>query len=236
MRPLAFALLLAALPLPSSFAQEPKPGIPTAPYRDVTIEDWPVRVSERLLADSPKATQKALDLLAAQIVRLREALPATAFEKVRRVRIWFSPPYPGFGPSGEYHPSAGWLRRNGRPEGLHRCIEFTNVKRFEAEIERMPVLLLHEVAHAYHDQQLGFDHPEIVEAYERAKAGAKYERVERHDGAVVKHYALTNPMEYFAELSEAYFGVNDFFPFNREQLEAYDPKMFALLKRVWNTP
>ena len=69
--------------------------------------------------------------------------------------------------------------------------------------------------------------------YERAKASGKYERVERHDGAVVKHYALTNPMEYFAELSESYFGVNDFFPFNREQLEAYDPKMFSLLERVW---
>lgn len=205
-------------------------------YREQTVHGWPVRVSERLLDDSPEETNRAIELLGDQIERLRAAIPKSAFEKVRGVTIWFSPPYPGHGPTGEYHPGAGWLEKNGRLAELHRCIEFTNVARFEQEIRRMPVLLLHEVAHAYHDQQLGFNHPEIAEAFERAKASAKYERVERHDGIVVRHYALTNPMEYFAELSESYFGVNDFFPFNREQLEVYDPKMFALLERVWNLP
>ena len=31
----------------------------------------------------------------------------------------------------------------------------------------------------------------------------------------MRHYALTNHKEFFAEMSEAYFGMNDFFPFNR---------------------
>ena len=29
---------------------------------------------------------------------------------------------------------------------------------------------LHELAHAYHDQILSFEHPEIIAAYEKAKA------------------------------------------------------------------
>ena len=34
----------------------------------------------------------------------------------------------------------------------------------------------------------------------------------------VRHYGLTNPMEFLAEMTEAYFGVNDFFSFNRAEL------------------
>ncbi|MGO9112581.1 MAG: hypothetical protein ACLP9L_25400 [Thermoguttaceae bacterium] len=32
-------------------------------------------------------------------------------------------------------------------------------------------------------------------------------------GQHVRHYALTDHKEFFAEMSEAYFGMNDFFPF-----------------------
>jgi hypothetical protein len=46
-------------------------------------------------------------------------------------------------------------------------------------------------------------------------------------------YAMTNPMEYFAETSEAYWSSNDFYPFDRKQLKAYDPVMFELLGKIW---
>ena len=45
---------------------------------------------------------------------------------------------------------------------------------------------------------------------------------------------MTNAMEYFAELTEAYFGVNDFYPFNRSELQRHDPEMAKLLSKVWN--
>ena len=48
-----------------------------------------------------------------------------------------------------------------------------------------------------------------------------------------KAYALTNPMEYFAETTEALFTRNDFFPFTKEELEKHDPEMFELLNKVW---
>jgi dipeptidyl-peptidase-4 len=40
-------------------------------------------------------------------------------------------------------------------------------------------------------------------------------------------------MEYFAEATEAYFGKNDFFPFNREELKAHDPLMHDLVGKLW---
>jgi hypothetical protein len=43
-------------------------------------------------------------------------------------------------------------------------------------------------------------------------------------------------MEFFAEMTEAYFGVNDFFPFNRAELKEAEPDIYALLADVWGSP
>lgn len=48
-----------------------------------------------------------------------------------------------------------------------------------------------------------------------------------------KAYALTNELEYFAELSEAYLGRNDFYPYNRKQLEKYDSVGYGVMKTIW---
>jgi Mlc titration factor MtfA (ptsG expression regulator) len=100
----------------------------------------------------------------------------------------------------------------------------------------MPDFVLHELAHAYHDRVLGFDHGEIRAAYEAAKASGRYDRVKRWTGereTRERAYAMTDPKEYFAETSEAYFGRNDFEPFQREELAQHDPHMLRLLEKLW---
>ena len=69
-------------------------------------------------------------------------------------------------------------------------------------------------------------------------AAGSYERVEHWHGngkpnTFERAYAITNPMEYFAETTEAFFSRNDFFPFNREELKQHDPEMLALLAKLW---
>lgn len=39
--------------------------------------------------------------------------------------------------------------------------------------------------------------------------------------------------EYFSELCEAYWGENDYYPFNYEQLKEHDPVGFAMMKTIW---
>ena len=87
---------------------------------------------------------------------------------------------------------------------------------------------------------MGFGNPEIRRLYEKAKAGGKYDRIERWHGngkpnTFERAYAMTNPMEYFAECTEAFFTRNDFFPFTVDELEKHDPEMLALLKKIWGT-
>ena len=40
----------------------------------------------------------------------------------------------------------------------------------------------------------------------------------------------------FAELSEAYFGRNDFYPFTRKELEKHDPAGYRLMRETWGDP
>lgn len=203
-------------------------------YTSRNIEGWPVRVSDTLMKDQPEATKLALELLADQLRKVKKMLPKSALAKVINVPIWFSPEYKGVRPTGEYHPGKGWLKSQGRRPELHRCIEFTNIPIFEREIKRMPVLVLHELAHAYHDQVLGFDDAEVKATYGVALSNGSYESVKRGNAAKKERaYAITNDREYFAETTEAYFGRNDFYPFDRDDLELHDPRMAKLLKRLW---
>ena len=52
-------------------------------------------------------------------------------------------------------------------------------------------------------------------------------------GARVRHYGLTDHKEFFAEMSEAYFGMNAFFPFNRAELKREEPELFSMLLKIW---
>lgn len=211
-----------------------------AGFQTNSIEGWRVLVNDRLLADDRSGTEKALELLRVQLQEIVHIVPAPAVVKLREVTLWFSPEYPGLQPRAEYHPGAGWLRDNGRDPVMVQGVEFTDVRNFEAETKRMRNFTLHELAHGYHDRVLagGFDNTEIKAAFERAKASGSYDKVERWFGdgrpnTKEKAYAMTNPMEYFAESTEAFFSRNDFFPFTRNELKQHDPEMENLLARLW---
>ena len=93
--------------------------------------------------------------------------------------------------------------------------------------------VLHELAHAYHDQVLGFDDRRIQEAYESFKQSGHGESVLLFDGTHTRHYALTDQKEFFAEFTEAYFGLNDFYPFNRAELKTAEPAIYDLMVSIW---
>lgn len=210
-----------------------------APYQARPFAGWTINLHRDLLRDQPAATEAALTLVHGQLRTIEQVVPAAAVVHLKRVPLWFSPEYPGVSPKAEYHPGLDWLREAKRDPRLHRGVEFTNVRIFAAECERMPMLVLHELAHAYHDQVLGFQQSAILAAYVAAKQGGTYERVECYHGGgrpktIQRAYAMTTVQEYFAEGTEAFFGRNDFQPFTREELERHDPELARLLQRLWN--
>jgi len=204
------------------------------------IRGWTLRIDERLIAKDAASVEKAVVILDAQLAKVERLVPAKAVERLRSVPLYFSLPYPDRRPTAEYHGGLAWVKQVGREIALAKAIEFTNVDRFEPEIRRMPVLVLHELAHAYHDQVIpgGYQNKAILRAFQQAKAAGTYDAVKRWTGEKYadkpsKAYAMNNQMEYFAESTESYFDRNDFEPFNRAELLAKDPDMLKVVEKIW---
>ncbi len=231
-RALWAVLLLAALP--SSLLAE-------NPAVEKEIEGWTLHINAALLTEENQAaTTRAQELLKGQLQGIIRVVPAAAVEELKKIPLYFSPVYPAGSGGAEYHPSVEWLKENGRDPVMAKCVEFSNIPKFEQECRRMPNLVLHELAHGYHDRVIGFDNTQVIACYENAKKSGGYDHVQRQDSEgnlrFDKAYAITNHKEYFAETTEAWFGRNDFFPFDRAELQKHDPDMATLLDQLWNKP
>ena len=199
------------------------------------IEGWNVLVDDRLLAEPFEGFgSKAIKFLEAKLFEITVIVPAEQLKQLQAVTIILDQECGGLA-SMQYHPSAGWLKANGYSRELARCVHLPRASDLPTarNISEQPFVILHELAHAYHDQVLGFDQPQIIAAYEQFKASGNGEKTMLHNGRRVEHYGLTNHKEFFAEMTEAFFGANDFYPFNRAELKESEPQTFELLKTIW---
>lgn len=232
--PARSALLVALLALPVLAADPPKPTSRT----EKSVEGWTVRVDDRLLTgpDAELGTT-ALRFLEAKLAEIKVVVPADRVKKLQAVTIVLDLTHGKLGPM-QYHPSKDWLKANGYAEDLEKCVHLPRAADVATKrnVREQPWVILHELAHAYHDQVLGFDDPRVREAFEGYKKGGRGEKTMLFDGRRVKHYALTDHKEFFAEMTEAYIGSNDFYPFNRAELKESEPEVYELMRRVWDTP
>jgi len=199
------------------------------------LEGWAVHVEPALLeGESAAEGARALLMLANHLQRIKILVPPEPLAKLQQIEIWIERSHPRLG-AMQYHPSEGWLVRHGHDPRLARKVHITQARELlsRSQMLKHPAVILHELAHAYHDQFLSFDHPEIVAAFELAKRSGSYEQVLLYTGKRVRHYALSNHKEYFAEGTEAYFYRNDFYPFVRAELQEHDPVLHDLLANIW---
>lgn len=214
-------------------------GAPAQPLPDQhaskTLSGWNVRVDQRLLTGENKDIgEQALRLLESRLVAITAVVPAKAVTALQKVTIQMDLDY-GSLISMQYHPSDAWLKQNGYAASLVKCVHIPRVEGLisRSENHRMPWAILHELAHAYHDQILGFEELRIMAAWKKFSASGKYESVLTQSGQNRKHYGLTDQKEFFAEMTESYFGSNDFFPFVCGELKQSEPEIFALMESIW---
>lgn len=115
---------------------------------------------------------------------------------------------------------------------------------FGQGIEIADLLIAHEFAHAYHDRFLCMG-PAISDeaalpqaAYDNAVADGAYTapgRVDCESGVPydAAAYAITNELEYFAELSSTFFAGGTSSPCDRAELIAIDPEGAEMVQRTW---
>ncbi len=218
----------------SLYADEAKHNYdPTEQYEPRRVEGWKLLINKRFLADEQRELRvKTLRVLGEQLFQISRVVPAAALAKLRTISIWVELKEPHH-PCMCYHPDAKWLREHDMNPDKARGVEVANARNFNNWTLQQPWMVLHELAHGYHHQVLDFDNAEIQACYDAAVHDKLYDSVLNVRGGKSRHYALNNAKEYFAEMTEAYFGTNDFYPFVRAELQHVDPRMYALLEKVW---
>jgi dipeptidyl-peptidase-4 len=202
------------------------------------IEGWKVHLDPALLSgEHQEESTQALTMLANHLQRIKILVPTGPLAKMQQVELWIELQHSTL-KTMQYHPSEKWLQDNGHDPRLAKKVHIPHASALQSREQMLkhPAVILHELAHAYHDQVLGFDHAEIIAAFEMAEASGSYNRVLAHTGKIVRHYALSNAKEYFAEGTEAFLYRNDFYPFVRAELQQHDPPLHDLLKVIWESP
>jgi hypothetical protein len=223
---------------------------PEAPYRE-SLDDYEARellgftlmVNHNLIESEPVLLERVLLQLEHDIDQISSVVPAAQFDVLRGSTIWIELQGSmelggGTGRGMCFHPSSEWLTAHGLLPEKEGGVEIVRAADFPAWRLNQPFMLFHELAHAYH-WRLGFEREDVRSAYEAAMQSGLYDAVPYNmaaDGEPVRAYAAENEREYFAEASEAYFGLNDYFPFTRRQLRSHDPRGFELVRRLWTLP
>ncbi len=232
---LAWIALMAAV----AAAERPAPRPPAPEYEPSTgytqrdVAGWTVHVSARLV-EQDELCRRTMVLLETKLHEIAHVLPVEALGKLREIPIWMELDDPPF-PCACYHPSKAWLKEHGLNPDKARAVEIANAATFLQWTRQQPSMVLHELAHGYHDRFLegGYGNGRVAAVYEKAKESGGYESVLHWNGKHQRAYAMNNPQEYFAELTEAWFGTNDFYPFVRAEVVEHDAPGAELLKTLW---
>lgn len=217
------------------------PNNPGARFDPVVqdIEGWQVYIEPALLeGEHAEMGAKSIGMLRNHLERVAILVPEPALTKLRQVGIWIEVDHPLTDVEpGPYHGGGRWLAENGWDIRMENCVHVTKAESLldRHHMLKHPFVIFHELAHGFHDEHVadGYMNKAILDAYKNAMAKGLYDQVKDYKGQTVRAYGATNQMEYFAEISEAYFYRNDFYPFLNVELKEHDPVGYELMRKVW---
>ncbi len=235
---LFFSLAVFAFSLPAS--AKPKVDFSQAAYRYERCPGLPqARYEYEPLAASQELAKKACRKLAFVVKQVSATLPV-------RAGLFFKD-YPFFIMLGE-HSSKGGLRsgmrfvRRGEPsrQNGHDPRWANGIVIYSASnllyLDELwgQKAVMHEMAHAWHISHWPEKHPTIMNAWRASEKQGLYRGVKDVKGKTLsKAYATANQLEYFAELSAAYFVGINYAPYDRDGLEQYDPLGYRMVETMW---
>lgn len=207
-------------------------------YTNYNLSGFDVLVQDTAFTINSTLTNNAISLLQTKLQEvLQFNINQTKINELKAVPIFMD--WNTTTGAAQYHPSQAWLIANGYIPEKAMCVEISNITNFiNWTNQNQPYLVLHELAHAYHHRVLNFNSTTITNAFNNAVSNNLYQNVSYHLGGgnysiQPTAYALSNEKEYFAEITEAYFGLNDYFPFNYNDLNNYDVVGFNAAKSIW---
>lgn len=212
-------------------------GEPVAGYKTHKIEGFTFLISEEALGqDVSGYEKKPLEALQMECAALVKVLTPKTVDLMRGLTIWVEWDEQvklGNGRGGNSLAvysggDAAQMAREGKHPLRAKTITIHSLKLLtqgrQPKTDRGDCVLLHEFAHAVHDQMLGFNNPAIKNAYQQAMERKLYDK---------DQYVATNEHEFFAELSCAYLDKLRYFPYNRADLKKHDPASYKVIETAW---
>ena len=207
---------------------------PTADYAVTNLHGFNLHLSSAAQRH-PVEMQATLSEISRQLAGTKASLPSEAWTEVQKTPIWIEWTTT-HNESISYHPSVEWLKEHGLNPDKAQSVEVGNCVRFlEWCREDQPFFMLQQLAFAWHNRVVGEKDDPIKAAYANAKARGLYQVIRWSNGNEEKRpaHAMIDERAYFAELSKAYFGINNYFPFKRVDLKTYDPVGYAAIEKMW---
>lgn len=212
---------------------DPAPGRKTK-----KIEGFTFMISEEALnADASKYERKPLEVLEYECKLLEKMLSPKTVDLLRRLtifvdwdeRVTLSNGRSGTALASYYSHTPQQIVKDGKHPLQAKGVTIHTLKLLTEQRQpkydsRMSCLLLHEFAHAVHDQLFGYDHAGIKTAYEQAMERRLLEK---------DSYAATNHREFFAEMSCTYLDRLSYYPHTRDDLKKHDAVTFKTMETIW---
>lgn len=200
---------------------------------------WKIWLERELAAQHAELAGRALGRLDAKLRELLRLLPAHTHARLQRLPIFLmlgKEAQAGGRDSGAeyFQPHAPEHRAQLDPRWSSALVVYSTRNYTAITDEWALRVLIHEFAHAWQLEQWAEKQPDILAAWENAVARRLYEGVrDVTGGRLDRAYASRNQLEYFAELSCAYFLSGEYEPFDREALRCRDPAGFAMIEKMW---
>ena len=208
-------------------------------YKRHLIEGFTVMMStEAGEGEIKDAELKPMDVLALEFRIMKKVMPIKQIELLQKITIWAEwDDFQSVGNGREGRALATYyggsqlnLSNEKKNPFKSKCVTIHSLKilteQHQPKVDNQSLVVLHEFAHAVHDQLLGFDHDGIKAAYRQAMERKLYDKAQ---------YVSTNEAEFFAELTCAYYDQLQHYPKTREELKKHDPATHKLLESVWGT-
>lgn len=198
-------------------------------YKTYKIDSFRCFVSDEVMRQEANGTwnTKPLAILSKALKKVNEVYPDKALDLFHRTFLfvdWNKPGALGLYVKGDKGPSDFSKHINCiELNGMKFVTESHNNKKLEPN-NAATLVLIHELAHCYHHQILGWENGSIKNAYQNAKNKTIFD---------LKSYLMSSDKEYFAELTTAYLDKHYSTPKSKQEIKQKDVIGFALMESIW---
>ena len=203
---------------------------PMSSYSVKYVEGWKIIVNNELLGDGKLADigETCLNKFQDNLATIKTLIHPDPLKELMKVPIWLEVNSTrgrhGPTPAYHYHPGLDWLVKMDYHPAKHKCVEFGVAKGYANRDPKASInVVLHELAHGYHDRVLSFENEDVKAAYKRVVEGTSFRE---------RDWIKSNHKEFFCGVTQRHLLDKE----TRIDQEKRDPKLSALLTRIWEEP